>query len=81
MARRSTHTRRRRPDLRTARRSTAPLPRRATPSGGLRAGDRGDLEVAVQIARDAVAADPLDAEAFVMGLVELARERPRAAID
>jgi chemotaxis protein methyltransferase CheR len=56
--------------------------RRERLSGALRAGDRGDLEVALQIAGDAVAADPLDAEAyFVMGLAELARERPRAAID
>jgi chemotaxis methyl-accepting protein methylase len=43
---------------------------------------RRDLEVALQIAGEAVAADPLDAEAhFAMGLAELARERPRAAID
>jgi chemotaxis protein methyltransferase CheR len=55
--------------------------RRERLSGALRAGDRGDLEVALQIAGDAVAADPLDAEAyFVIGLAELAREHPRAAI-
>ena len=55
--------------------------RRERLSGALRAGDRGDLDVAVQIAGDAVAADPLDAEAyFVMGLAELASDRPRAAI-
>ena len=55
--------------------------RRERLSGALRAGDRGDLEVALQIAGDAVAADPLDANAyFVMGLAQLAREHPRAAI-
>jgi len=55
--------------------------RRELMSGALRAGDRGDLEGALRIAGDAVAADPLDAWAYCfMGMAELARERPRAAI-
>jgi chemotaxis protein methyltransferase CheR len=55
--------------------------RRERLSGALRAADRGELEVALRIAGDALAADPLDPEAyFVMGLAELASGRPRPAI-
>jgi chemotaxis protein methyltransferase CheR len=51
-------------------------------AGAMRAADRGDLDVALQIAADALAANPLDAEAhFIIGVAELARERPRAAVD
>lgn len=55
--------------------------RRERLSGALRAADRGELDVALQIAGDALAADPLDGEAyFVVGLAELASGHPRAAI-
>jgi chemotaxis protein methyltransferase CheR len=55
--------------------------RRERLSRALRAADRGELEVALQIAGEALAADPLDAEAyFVMGLAELASGRSRDAI-
>jgi chemotaxis protein methyltransferase CheR len=47
----------------------------------MRAADRGDLEVALRIAGDALVANPLDAEAyFIIGVAELAREQPRAAV-
>jgi chemotaxis methyl-accepting protein methylase len=50
-------------------------------SSARRAADRGDLEVALQIVSDALATDPLDAEAYlIMGVAELARDRPRAAV-
>ncbi len=55
--------------------------RRERLSSARRAADRGDLEVALQIVSDALATDPLDAEAyFIMGVAELARDRPRAAV-
>jgi tetratricopeptide (TPR) repeat protein len=55
--------------------------RRERLSQAMRAADRGDLKAALQIAGDALAKDPLDAEAyFVVGVAELAREEPRAAV-
>ncbi len=55
--------------------------RRERLSSARRAADRGDLDVALQIVSDALATDPLDAEAhFIMGVAELARDRPRAAV-
>jgi tetratricopeptide (TPR) repeat protein len=55
--------------------------RQERPSDAIRAADRGDLEAALQLAGAALAKDPLDAEAhLVIGLVELARDRPKAAI-
>src|ERR1700733_1560526 len=67
------------------RRTPARLPPRATqrrPAVPAFPEPTATPEVALQIAGDAVAADPLDAEAYlVMGLAELAAERPRAAID
>jgi chemotaxis protein methyltransferase CheR len=55
--------------------------RRQRLSEAMRAADRGDLDVALQIAAHALTVDPLDAEAnFITGVAELARERPRAAI-
>jgi chemotaxis protein methyltransferase CheR len=55
--------------------------RSARPSDAMLAADRGDLEAALKLAGAALAKDPLDAEAYlVMGLVELARDRPQAAI-
>jgi chemotaxis protein methyltransferase CheR len=51
-------------------------------SRALQAADRGDLEAALRIAGDALAEDPLNAEAhFITGVAELAREAPRAAVE
>jgi chemotaxis methyl-accepting protein methylase len=48
----------------------------------LQAADRGDLEAALRIAGDALAEDPLNAEAhFITGVAELARAAPRAAVE
>jgi tetratricopeptide (TPR) repeat protein len=48
----------------------------------LQAADRGDLEAALRIAGDALADDPLNAEAhFITGVAELARAAPRAAVE
>jgi tetratricopeptide (TPR) repeat protein len=46
------------------------------------AADRGDLDTALRVAGDALAVDPLDAEAhFIKGVAELARDAPQAAVD
>jgi chemotaxis protein methyltransferase CheR len=51
-------------------------------SRALQAANRGDLDTALTIARDALADDPLDAEAhFITGVAELARNAPQAAVD
>ncbi len=56
--------------------------RRERLSRALQAADRGDLDTALEIARDALAHDPLDAEAhFIKGVAELANEAPQAAVD
>ncbi|HEY2259609.1 MAG TPA: CheR family methyltransferase [Solirubrobacteraceae bacterium] len=55
--------------------------RRERLSRALQAADRGDLEAALQIAGDALAEDPLDAEAhYITGVAELARDAPQAAV-
>jgi chemotaxis protein methyltransferase CheR len=55
---------------------------RPTPADALKAANRGELELAVQIARDVLAADPLDREAhFIRGVAELARGDARAAME
>jgi chemotaxis methyl-accepting protein methylase len=48
----------------------------------LKAADRGELETALSATRDALKADPLNAEAYVLqGVTELAREHARAAVE
>ncbi len=46
------------------------------------AADRGELDLAVRIAEDVLAADPLNSQAhFIRGVAELARDDPRAAVE
>jgi chemotaxis protein methyltransferase CheR len=48
----------------------------------MRAADRGELDLAVRIAGNVLAVDPLSAEAhFISGVAELARENARAAVE
>ncbi len=62
--------------------SVAPLPSRPTPADAMRAADRGELDLAVGIARDVLALDPLDPQAhFIRGVAELARDDARAAVE
>jgi chemotaxis protein methyltransferase CheR len=60
----------------------APRDRPATPDDAMRAADRGELELAVRIARDVLAENPLDPQAhFIRGVAELARNDARAALE
>ncbi len=63
--------------------SRAPVPQsRPTPAEAMRAADRGELDLAVRIARDVLAEDPLDSQAhFIRGVAELARNDARAALE
>jgi chemotaxis protein methyltransferase CheR len=60
----------------------APSDPRRTPAGAMEAANRGELEQAVQIAREVLAAEPLDSQAhFIRGLAELARGNARDALE
>jgi chemotaxis protein methyltransferase CheR len=60
----------------------APRPSRPTPADAMKAADRGELDLAVGIARDVLAQDPLDSQAhFIRGVAELARDDARAAVE
>ncbi len=62
--------------------AAAPRPSRPTPADAMRAADRGELGLAVGIARDVLALDPLDPQAhFIRGVAELARDDARAAVE
>jgi chemotaxis protein methyltransferase CheR len=57
-------------------------PSRPTPADAMRAADRGELDLAVGIAQDVLAQDPLDPQAhFIRGVAELARDDARAAVE
>jgi Flp pilus assembly protein TadD len=48
----------------------------------MKAADRGELDLAVQIAKDVLAENPLDSQAhFIRGVAEFAREDARAAVE
>ena len=48
----------------------------------MKAADRGELDLAVQIAKDVLAKNPLDSQAhFIRGVAEFAREDARAAVE
>lgn len=48
----------------------------------MKAADRGELDLAVRIAREVLAEDPLDSQAhFIRGVAELARGDARAALE
>jgi chemotaxis protein methyltransferase CheR len=60
----------------------APAQSRPTPAEAMKAADRGELDLAVRIARDVLAEDPLDSQAhFIRGVAELARNDARAALE
>jgi chemotaxis methyl-accepting protein methylase len=60
----------------------APGDSRPTPVDAMQAADRGELDLAVQIAKDVLAENPLDSQAhFIRGLAEFAREDARAALE
>jgi chemotaxis protein methyltransferase CheR len=60
----------------------APRHPRPTPAEAMRAADHGELDLAVRIAQDVLAEDPLDSQAhFIRGVAELAREDARAAVE
>jgi chemotaxis methyl-accepting protein methylase len=53
-----------------------------TPAEAMKAADRGELDLAVQIAKDVLAENPLDSQAhFIRGVAEFAREDARAAVE
>jgi tetratricopeptide (TPR) repeat protein len=53
-----------------------------TPADAIKAADGGELDLAVQIAKDVLAEDPLDSQAhFIRGVAELARNDARAALE
>jgi chemotaxis protein methyltransferase CheR len=53
-----------------------------TAAEAMKAADRGELDLAVRIARDVLAEDPLNCEAhFIRGVAELARGDARAAVE
>jgi chemotaxis methyl-accepting protein methylase len=55
---------------------------RLTPADAMRAADRGELNLAVQIAKDVLAENPLDSQAhFIRGVAEFARNDARAAVE
>jgi chemotaxis protein methyltransferase CheR len=60
----------------------APQHSRPTPAEAMKAADRGELDLAVQIAKDVLAENPLDSQAhFIRGVAEFAREDARAAVE
>ena len=60
----------------------APGEPRPTPADAMRAADRGELDLAVRIARDVLAEDPLEPQAHcIRGVAELARDDARAALE
>jgi chemotaxis protein methyltransferase CheR len=60
----------------------APQRSRPTPAEAMKAADRGELDLAVQIAKDVLAENPLDSQAhFIRGVAEFAREDARAAVE
>ncbi len=55
---------------------------RPTLADATQAADRGELDLAVTIAQDVLAEDPLDSQAhFIRGVAELARDDARAAVE
>jgi chemotaxis methyl-accepting protein methylase len=55
---------------------------RPTPADALKAADRGELDLAVEIAKDVLVENPLDSQAhFIRGVAEFAREDARAAVE
>jgi chemotaxis protein methyltransferase CheR len=59
-----------------------PRGHRPTPADAISAADRGELDLAVEIAQDVLAQDPLDSQAhFIRGVAELARDDARAAVE
>lgn len=57
-------------------------PTQAILADAVKAADRGELDVAVQVAKSVLLENPLDPQAnFISGMAELARENPRAAVD
>jgi chemotaxis protein methyltransferase CheR len=62
--------------------SPAKVPSRPTHADAMKAADRGELDLAVRIARDVLAEEPLDSQAhFIRGVAELARKDARAAVE
>jgi chemotaxis protein methyltransferase CheR len=60
----------------------APQRSRPTAAEAMKAADHGELDLAVQIAKDVLAEDPLDSQAhFIRGVAEFAREDVRAAVE
>jgi chemotaxis methyl-accepting protein methylase len=60
----------------------APRHPRPTPADAMQAADRGELDLAVEIAQDVLAEDPLNSQAhFIRGVAELARDDARAAVE
>jgi chemotaxis protein methyltransferase CheR len=58
-------------------------PRRPpTPADAMQPADRGELDLAVQIAQEVLAEDPLECQAhFIRGVAELARDDAQAAVE
>jgi chemotaxis protein methyltransferase CheR len=55
---------------------------RPTPADAMKAADGGELDLAVQIAQDVLAENPLDSQAhYIRGVAELARQDARAALE
>ena len=53
-----------------------------TAAQALKAADRGELELAVEISKERLTSDPLDSQAhFIRGLAEHARGNPGAAVE
>jgi chemotaxis protein methyltransferase CheR len=53
-----------------------------TPADAMKAADRGELDLAVRIAREVLVEDPLDSQAhFIRGVAELARNDARGALE
>jgi chemotaxis protein methyltransferase CheR len=62
--------------------SPAKVRSRPTTAEAMTAADRGELDLAVRIAREVLAEDPLDCQAhFIRGVAELARKDARAALE
>jgi chemotaxis protein methyltransferase CheR len=60
----------------------APRHPRSTPAEAIEAADHGELDLAVRIAHDVLARDPLNPQAhFIRGVAELACENARAAVE
>jgi chemotaxis methyl-accepting protein methylase len=55
---------------------------RPMPAEAMQAADRGELDLAVQLAKDVLAENPLDSQAhFIRGVAEFARNDARAAVE